>query len=280
MGVQPVRNLIVGIIMGAVSFLPGASGATIAVIFRIYDRLVADVADIRGKLLHDMKFVIFIGVGFLAGMILCAKGLKFLIEDYEVPMMFLFVALILTQIPDLKRMSDDGNKLTTGNIIAFIAGFAVMVVLLVVTIANGDSRNDDPGFVIMVFAGVIMAMSMLAPGISGSTVLLALGLFYAYDTALGELNFKLLLPLAIGVVVGALAFAKVINYCMETNRKSTYMVILGLNVGSALTVLVKACMNLSGTETILLSVLCVFIGAALGLGLNRLAHIYASTSEE
>ena len=279
MGIQTVKDIVIGAIMGAVSFLPGASGSTIAVIFRIYDRLIADVADIRGKLFRDLGFIIPVGLGFLAGMILCAKGLKFLIDDYEIPMMFLFVALILTQIPDLKRMSEDGTPMTTNNFLAFLGGLLVMVALMVYGFKTGNENIENPGFAIMVGAGVIMAISMLAPGISGSTVLLALGLFYAYDTALGELDFKLLFPLMIGLLVGALVFAKVIDHFMKNSRKSTYMAILGLNVGSAMTVLIKACRGLSGDDMIVLSIVCIFIGAILGLGLNRLAHRFAESAE-
>ena len=279
MGYQSVKDFLIGIIMGAVSFLPGASGATIAVIFRIYDRLVADVADIKGKLFRDLWFVIPVGLGLVVGMIACAKGLQFLLDDYEIPMMFLFVALIVTQIPDIKRAGDDGQPLTKANIIAFIVGVAIMIVLMIIGFNTPDNGND-PGFVIMVIVGVIMAMSMLAPGISGSTVLVAIGLFTAYDNALANLDFKLLLPIAIGLVIGALGFAKVIDHFMERSRKSTYAVILGLNVGSAITVLVKAFRGLSGTEMILQSILCVFIGAAFGLLLCKLAHIYSASSAE
>ena len=280
MGYQSVKDFFIGIVMGAVSFLPGASGATIAVIFRIYDRLVADIADIRGKLFRDLWFVIPVGLGFLAGMIACAKGLQFLLDEYEIPMMFLFVALIVTQIPDIKRAGDDGEPLTKANIIAFIVGVAIMITLMIIGFNTPDNGGNDPGFVIMVIVGVIMAMSMLAPGISGSTVLIAIGLFTVYDNALADLDLKLLLPIVIGIVIGALAFAKVIDHFMETSRKSTYAVILGLNVGSAITVLVKAIRGLSGTEMVLQSVLCIFIGAAFGLLLCKLAHIYSASSSE
>ena len=282
MGAQPLKDLVIGALMGAVSFLPGASGATIAVIFRVYERLVADVADIKNKLLKDLWFIIPIGIGVAAGMILCAKGLKFLIDDFEIPMMFLFVALIVTQIPDIKRMGDDGQKLTTANIIAFIAGVAIMLVFMVVGWNSESIDSEDPGFLIMFAVGIIYAMSMLSPGISGSTVLLALGLFAAYDTALADPthHIKILLYMALGLLVGALAFAKVIDYFMKNSRKSTYAAILGLTVGSALTVLINAFRGLNGTDMIIQSVICIFIGAALGLGLSKLARMFSAGSAE
>ena len=276
MGIQAVKDL--------VSFLPGASGSTIAVIFRVYERLVADVADIKNKLLKDLRFILPIAVGVLAGMFLCAKVLDELSKEYEIQLMFLFVALIVTQIPDIKRMGDDGKKLTSADIIAFIVGVAIMVVFMVIG-WNAPMDKDNSGFIVMVLIGIIYAMSLLAPGISGSTILLALGFYWVYTNVIGDFihHMDLVLPIALGVLIGALAFSKVIDYCMRNYRKTTYMAILGLTVGSALTVFINGMRSLSDnctTELIVQCVICAIVGALLGLGLNKLAHIYADSSSE
>ena len=284
MGIQAVKDLMVGMLMGIVSFLPGASGSTIAVIFRVYERLVADVADIKNKLLKDLRFILPIAVGVLAGMFLCAKVLDELSNEYEIQLMFLFVALIVTQIPDIKRMGDDGKKLTPADIIAFIIGVAIMVVFMVIG-WNAPMDKDNSGFIVMVLIGIIYAMSLLSPGISGSTILLALGFYWVYTNVIGDFihHMDLVLPIALGVLIGALAFSKVIDYCMRNYRKTTYMAILGLTVGSALTVFINGMRSLSDnstTELIVQCAICAIVGALLGLGLNKLAHIYADSSSE
>ena len=284
MGIQAVKDLMVGALMGIVSFLPGASGSTIAVIFRVYERLVADVADIRNKLLKDLRFILPIAVGVLAGMFLCAKVLDELSKEYEIQLMFLFVALIITQIPDIKRMGDDGNKLTPADIIAFIVGVAIMVVFMVIG-WNAPVDKDNSGFIVMMLIGVIYAMSLLSPGISGSTILLALGFYWVYTNVIGDFihHMDLVLPIALGALIGALAFSKVIDYCMRNYRKTTYMAILGLTVGSAATVFINGMRSISENssgELIIQCIICAVIGALLGLGLNKLAHIYADSSSE
>ena len=284
MGIQAVKDLMVGMLMGIVSFLPGASGSTIAVIFRVYERLVADVADIRNKLLKDLRFILPIAVGVLAGMFLCAKVLDELSKEYEIQLMFLFVALIVTQIPDIKRMGDDGNRLTPADIIAFVVGVAIMVVFMVIG-WNAPVDKDNSGFIVMMLIGVIYAMSLLSPGISGSTILLALGFYWVYTNVIGDFihHMDLVLPIALGALIGALAFSKVIDYCMRNYRKTTYMTILGLTVGSAATVFINGMRSISENssgELIIQCIICAVIGALLGLGLNRLAHIYADSSSE
>ena len=284
MGIQAVKDLMVGMLMGIVSFLPGASGSTIAVIFRVYERLVADVADIRNKLLKDLPFIIPIAIGVLGGMFLCAKVLDELSKEYEIQLMFLFVALIITQIPDIRRMGDDGSKLTPADIIAFIVGIAIMVIFMVIG-WNAPMDKENSGFLVMVVIGVIYAMSLLSPGISGSTILLALGFYWVYTNVIGDFihHMDLVLPIALGALIGALVFSKVIDFCMRNYRKTTYMAILGLTVGSALTVFINGVRNLSDnstTELIIQCIVCAVIGALLGLGLNRLAHTYADSSSE
>lgn len=282
MNTAPVKNLFVGLLMGIISFLPGASGATIAVIFGIYERIVADIADIRNKLLKDLRFVIVVGVGFLVGIVVCAKVLKVGLADYEVPMMFFFAGLILIQIPDIKKMGDDGKPLMARDIICFVVGVAIMLLFLFLGLSTGNSDNSGAGFVPMFLAGIVYAMSMLSPGISGSTVLLALGLFTAFDAAIANLDFGLLLPIGLGLIVGVLCFAKVIEFCMERFRKCTYAVILGLTVGSIITVLYKAFNGIGGADTkmILLSCAGAVLGLVFGYALLRAARAYTASSSE
>ena len=120
MVLKPLKDVLVGALVGIVSMLPGASGATIAVIFGIYERLVSDLADIRNRLLKDLRFVALILIGVVLGMVVCAFGLEFLMDNIEVPTMFFFAALIVAQIPDIMKLGDDGKPLSGWNILAFI----------------------------------------------------------------------------------------------------------------------------------------------------------------
>lgn len=67
MVLKPLKDILVGALVGLVSMLPGASGATIAVIFGIYERLVSDLADIKHRLLKDLRFIILIFIGIVLG---------------------------------------------------------------------------------------------------------------------------------------------------------------------------------------------------------------------
>ncbi len=275
MQLRAVKDLVVGALIGIVSMLPGASGATIAVIFGIYERLVADVADIRRKLLKDLRFIIPVGLGLVLGMLACAFGLEFLIDRYEIPMMFMFAALILCQIPDIMKLGDDSRPLTVYNVIALALGIAIMVAILIVGGAEESSESQMGSVVTMLIIGIILAISKLAPGISGSSILLALGLYTPFMHAMTDLDISVLLPIGIGFIIGALAFSKVIDHFLRNNRKSTYFMILGLTVGSVITVTVDACMMMSGTDEIVGAVVGIAVGLVFGYILSRVAYKYA-----
>ena len=275
MVLKPLKDVLVGALVGLVSMLPGASGATIAVIFGIYERLVSDLADIRHRLLKDLRFIILIFIGIVLGMMVCAFGLEFLMDHIEVPTMFFFAALIVAQIPDIMKLGDDGEPLSKWNIAAFVVGFVIMIAFLFLGDGNDMELEGITGTVLMVLVGIILAVSKLAPGVSGSTVLLALGLYAPFMHALTDMDIGYLLPILIGLVIGVLGFSKIVDHCMRNHKKSTYVMILGLTAGSVITVSVQAIMKLSGTEMIAMSIAGIVIGLLLGIGLSKVASSYA-----
>ena len=275
MVLKPLKDILVGALVGLVSMLPGASGATIAVIFGIYERLVSDLADIRHRLLKDLRFIILIFIGIVLGMMVCAFGLEFLMDHIEVPTMFFFAALIVAQIPDIMKLGDDGEPLSKWNIAAFVVGFVIMIAFLFLGDGNDVELEGITGTVLMVLVGIILAVSKLAPGVSGSTVLLALGLYAPFMHALTDMDIGYLLPILIGLVIGVLGFSKIVDHCMRNHKKSTYVMILGLTAGSVITVSVQAIMKLNGTEMIAMSIAGIVIGLLLGIGLSKVASSYA-----
>lgn len=289
MGTRTLKDFLVGALIGIVSMLPGASGGIIAVVFGVYERLIADLASIRKKLLKDLRFIIPLGIGIVAGLFVCAFGLEFLLERIEIPMMFFFVALILCQIPEIYGMAneDDEARVSAFNVIAGIVGFAVMVAFLFLGSVETDYGLDlgdrsAVSLALMFAVGVIVAISKIVPGISGASILLAVGLYTPLMKAFTNLDVVSLVPIGVGFIVGVLALSKVVDYFMTRHRRSTYWAILGLTVGSIVTVGVDAFQDLSGTEMIAESIVCVVIGLILGYALSRVSERYTSetASEE
>jgi putative membrane protein len=266
-----VKNAFIGIIMGIFMMMPGASGATISVVFGVYERLIRDVAMLKTYFIKDIKFILTIGLGGLVGVLICAKGLDFLIDRYEIPLMFMFAALILVQIPDIWKQADDGEKLTGYNILALVCGFAVMIVVLFIGQASIE-QQETPGVIPMLIAGMIFAICAISPGISGSTLLLALGLFTMVIDSLGDLKLSAILPLLVGAVLGVILFAKLISHCVNNHRKSTYCVIIGLTAGSIVTVVAEAIMKMGGDSDLLVPcIVATVVGLIIGWAIHMIS---------
>ena len=277
---ESVRNALVGAIMGIFMILPGASGATIAVLFGVYERLIRDVSKLRTYLKPDFFWLLTLGIGGVIGVILCSKGLDFLIEDHRIPLMFFFAVLIFIQLPDIWKEADDGQRPTSANIIAVIAGFAIMMAILFIGMQDLGTEGDT-GAVTMFFAGMIYAVCAISPGISGSTILLALGLFSSVVDAVGNLEFGSILPLALGAILAVLLFAKIMDHFFRNNRKSTYCVIFGLTLGSVVTVAVQAVQDMEpGEDYLVPCIIAVAAGVVLGFGMHLLTRYMRGKAAE
>jgi len=268
---ESVRNAIVAVVIGIFMMMPGVSGATLAVIFGIYDRLIRDISQPRKYLREDAWFLLTIIVVGLIGAFICLKFLAFLLDDYEVPLMFFFATAVAIQLPDLWRQAGGGGKPTSYNMLALAIGFILMIIVLYAYVTSGGwEAPSNP--IILIAAGVIYGACLLSPGISGSTVLLALGLFTVVVDGLADLDLMAIAPLIAGAAVGILLFAKVIDHFITHNRSSTYFAIIGLTAGSVVTVIVQAILKMEEGDSILLCVLAIAAGIALGV----VTHLFTS----
>ncbi len=266
--IEHIKRFFVGIIVGIASMLPGVSGGVIAVCFGIYERLVSDLADLRHRIKTDFYFLLIIGLGILVGMFLIAFGLEYLMDTYMVIALFFFVGLIVGQMPELWKITKPKTeKLDSYNILAAVIGFLIMIAILFMGVANDVVLGHDvASYLSLIFVGVIIAVSKLAPGISGSTIILALGLYHPLMKAITDLDWALIIPLMFGLIIGLLAFAKFINYALNSHKTSTYCMIIGLTVGSILVILDYAYVDISSY----LDVIGGMVSLLLGIGLSLL----------
>ena len=302
MGRKSIKDFLVGTLVGIVSMMPGASGGIIAVIFGVYERIIADLADIRGKLLKDLRFIIPLGLGVVFGLLVCAVGIDALMQRWEIPMMFLFVALIAFQIPDIRKLSDDGTteKPTNWNLALCAMGAVVMVLLVVPTLMGGTSSSislmelDVVDIVLLFVIGVIIALSKIVPGMSGAAILLAIGLYTPLMNLIGDTSdldldvlvdkVSALIPIGLGLVVGVLGLSRVVDWFLRNHRRSTYFCILGMTLGSIVAVVVQAVDSMaeSPVEWTMIAGIAVGIVAGLVIGylISRVSSKYAEETME
>ena len=281
-----VKNFCVFVVIGIGSMLPGLSGATLAVVFGVYERLIRDLAKLRTYLVKDIKFLLLVVAGFALGTLICAKLLNQALEDYPIECLMFFIGLIAGQIPMLARTVNQDAKTERKGLygrdctIAFAVGLAVTLSMIVLDavgqVGEAHVEHNAMGVIIMIVVGVIFAISAILPGLSHSTVLLVLGLMSTFTAAISDLDFFLLAPILLGLVIGALGFSKVIHAALENHHLVTMMCILGLTLGSLGVIAWYVIKDFVLTDFL---IGCVCLAAGLFLSLLSMQMDYKHTSE-
>ena len=239
------RNLAIqllhGFCMGVADIIPGVSGGTIALMFGIYDRLIRQISNISAALTSLIRrdldrcirqirqvewgFLCSLLLGILLALALLVGSLRNLIHDYPVAISSLFFGVVAASAVIARR---EISRWRLSLYILFIASSATTFALL--GIRSGSIR--EPGTYMIFIAGAIAICAMVLPGVSGSFILLMLGL---YDHAIGALEQFELSVLSLylsGAVVGVLAFSRALNVLLSKHRDLVVALLLGLMIGS------------------------------------------------
>ena len=233
---EHVVNVLKGIVIGVANAIPGVSGGTMMVIMKVFDRLLGAVSFNLKKLKENFWFLLTIVIGMGIGVILSSKVLSICFEQFYVQTQFFFMGVVLGSLPMIYKEATKEKKLTPVHLIPFAIGVAVIIGVSLISSSMGANTVrttlDVSTFIYLVIVSIIAAAAMIMPGLSGSLVLLILGGYQTAIQAVDEMNIPILIPIAIGVIIGIVACAKLITICLEKWQRGTYSVILGLIFGS------------------------------------------------
>ena len=254
-----------GAVIGLANVIPGVSGGTMMVSMGIYDKIIYSLNHLFKKFKECFKILLPYLLGMVIAIALGSVLLKVAFEKYPLPTNTLFVGLILGSLPLIVKQIK-GAKINAGCVAIFLI-FAALVVVPKIVANNtltGDNVNGgnqeltlDVLHILLYFAlGVVASASMVIPGISGSMMLKIFGYYEPIVTqALGGTikdaipagnwtlvlhNLGVLLPFAIGIVVGIFGVAKLIEYLLKRWKVYTYCGILGMVIASPVVILMDA----------------------------------------
>ncbi len=224
--------------MGAADVVPGVSGGTIAFITGIYEELINSIKSINLtaiKLLLSFKLAefwkaingtflisVFIGVGI--SVFSLAKGLEYLLHHYPILVWSFFFGLIVASAiyvaRSIKRWKAD----------TIIGGLAGIVIAYLITVITPAEANTSYWFIFL--SGAIAICAMILPGISGSFILVLLGMYKFILSAVGDMNMAVILTFLVGAAVGIIAFSNVLSWLLKKYHNTTIAVLAGFMVGS------------------------------------------------
>ena len=175
-------------------------------------------------------------------MLACTLLLDRILDEFAAPLMALFFGLIVAQVPEVWKLTghEKGTKLPLSSVVCMAIGLGLIIALMVINGTGNEVNTEDHSFGnLMLFGlcGVILAISKVMPGISGSSLLIALGLFDVTIHSVADLDIYFIAPLGVGLLIGLFGFAKVMDFCLKRYRTQTYMLIMGLTIGSLLVII-------------------------------------------
>lgn len=225
-----------GILIGIGNAIPGVSGGTIAVVMKIYDRLIGSITINIKKLFKNMPFLIPVGIGMVIGIFLTSVALEQLFENYNVPTQLTFLGLIVGSLPLVfVECKKEQKKIRPVNLIPFMIGLAFMLFLLLAGDGEPMFKGGALSFrdvVLYIIMGFIAAVTMIIPGVSGSMVMKIFGAYDSVISAVANLEIPVLICFGAGAVIGVFVAAKVIDVLIKKYRQGVYCLIIGLIVGS------------------------------------------------
>ncbi len=252
-----LKSALLGFFIGIAVIVPGVSGSTVAIILRLYDQFLYAVGNFFKKFKLCFFFLLPIAIGAVVGFLLGFIAVQQLLELIPFAIICLFAGLMIGSFPAVKDTLE-GVKMTGKRIALLVVGACIPVAVSVyssVMTLQGDGgmgnilQADAVWQIVLPLAvGFVLALTQLVPGLSASAILMVVGwyallmqnLHFSLDT-LKNVDLMLVVgSLAIGFVVGFFVFSKLISIAFEKARETSYSLIVGLALGSLLTMFFNA----------------------------------------
>ncbi len=240
-----ILNSLKGMAMGMAEVVPGVSGGTIAFITGIYLRLIDAIKRISGFpigrlrkegiratwIFIDGPFLVTLGIGMVTGIIIGVFGITFLLEEYPAMLWGFFFGLIVGSAIYIARHIEQWRMV---EVIALLIGIAIAYYITVVSPVEGSKS-----LAFVFFSGMVAISALILPGISGSFILLLLGMYTfiihtVKDVLTSPSSHALLITIvfATGCLVGLILFSRFLSWMLHKYYSATLAVLTGFMIGS------------------------------------------------
>ncbi len=214
-----------GIVVGIGGGAPGLSGRGFRVILGLYQRVIDAIGTLFKDFRKNVKFLLPLVLGVLVGVLLFSKVVDFLLNNFEYQTRWCFLGLIIGTIP---LFYDEVKKEGFSNKYYVVMAVALVIGMVLVYGNGGISSTTDPNLPQSVLMGVIYAGSAIIPGVDSAAIMSALGVYVLWVESLANLNFQVLIPAAVGLVIGLLVFSAVMSQLLKHFYTATFSVVFGL----------------------------------------------------
>ncbi len=260
-----IMRLIHGSIIGLGAVLPGISGGVLCVVFGVYKPIMELLSHPFKAIKKYAKLLIPIVIGIGIGFLAISKLLGFLLNKYPDPSVCLFVGLIAGMLPSLFREAGEKGR-SKGSFISL--GICFVVVLALLLGLNAIHVTIVPNFGWYLFCGFCIALSVIAPGMSFSTLLMPLGLYTPLVEGIGNLDFSVLIPAGIGALITVILLAKAIDTLMNRHYSIVFHGIIGIVIAATIVIIPFKSFTV-GIKEAVINIVCIAAGIIIALVLDK-----------
>ena len=227
-----------GLAMGAADVVPGVSGGTIAFVTGIYIELINTIKSLNLRALQTLKseglgaawrfingrFIVILLAGIFTSLFSLAQVMQYLLVEHPLPLWSFFTGLIVASVVYLMRQNPLHS--TYEKLIFFVGiGIAYGISIAPPVVLEGT-------VVTMFLAGSIALCAMILPGISGSFILVLLGLYPVFIGAIANLQIDILTAFALGGIIGLMLFSRLLSWLLARFETLVIATMCGFLIGS------------------------------------------------
>jgi len=272
--------------------MPGVSGATLAVIFRLYDRLIESINSLFTDMKKSVLFLLPVGLGMVVGVLGFGSIIDFFITNYSLQASSFIAGLMGGSIPFIYSRAVSQVEGGRGRYYGIAVAACIIIVLITLFAPQADAREVygvDFGMVALLFiCGILVAGTMVIPGVSGAMVLILFGFYGLVMHTISDItsflrspsDFELLrsilitvVPLGLGAVIGIFATSKLVSVLLEKFNSATFFAILGILIGTIFAIFADAetYQSYDGITAgiVIFSIAAAFAGVAVSLALGN-----------
>ncbi len=227
-----------GVFMGIADAMPGISGGTIALLLGIYEELIRSISELKLSLFFELKkgfnpfwkklngnFLLALISGIGISLISFVKISANFLESFPLIIWSFFLGLVFATVNVIYKLINQWSRLNFFFLI-------ISIVLSYFLSSFSVYETDKISLLYILFSGVIASSAMILPGISGSLILVILGVYAYLIKSLDNLKMIVIFTFISGTLIGLLGFSRILKYLFNKHRDTTYTIMLGLVIGS------------------------------------------------
>ena len=260
-----LRDLLCGALIGAGAILPGVSGGVLAVAFDLYRPFMEVLTSPRTAIPRYWKWFLPLALGWAVGFLGFAKGIAACMDISTTVTTWLFIGLIVGTVPSLYREAGKEGRTLSAWVSFFLCALAVFTGLFYM--GRVAEFHVEPNFWWYNFCGVLWGMGIVIPGMTSSSVMMALDLYQPMLEGLARLDLLVLSAALPGMFLTILLLARLVTWFFRVHYPIAFHGILGFVIASTLAIVPE---DYRSAGEVLLSIVCALAGFLLAFFLARL----------